>query len=113
MKLDEYGCLVPGCHLPDTTTSILPIGSQPQAALKLYPNPVEDYLNVFYRNKQEGKQLTFRILDQQGRVLKSYTTRDISEKTYVFPVWGLLGGWYVLEVRQDGKLVGSEVFIKQ
>jgi hypothetical protein len=25
-------------------------------------------------------------------------------------VWELLGGWYVLEVRQDGVLVGSAVF---
>jgi hypothetical protein len=27
-------------------------------------------------------------------------------------VWALLAGWYVLEVRQDGALVGSEVFLK-
>ena len=113
LKLDQHGCLVPGCHLPDTTTSILPITSQPQAQLKLYPNPAVDYLNVLYGNKQVGEQLTFNILDQQGRVLQSYTTRDISDKTYVFPVWELLSGWYVLEVRQDGQLVGSEVFVKE
>ena len=113
LKLDQNGCLVPGCHLPDTTTSILPITSQPQAQLKLYPNPAVDYLNVLYRNKQLGEKLTFRILDQQGRVLQSYTARDISDKTYLFPVWELLGGWYVLEVRQDEKLVGSEVFVKE
>ncbi|MFK7797906.1 MAG: T9SS type A sorting domain-containing protein [Aureispira sp.] len=110
LKLDQHGCLVPGCHLPDTTTSILPIHAQPQAQLKLYPNPAVDYLNVWYRNKQVGEELTFRILDAQGRVLQSHTARDISDKTYIFPVWELLGGWYVLEVRQDGVLVGSEVF---
>ncbi|MFK7798039.1 MAG: T9SS type A sorting domain-containing protein, partial [Aureispira sp.] len=112
LKLDQHGCLVPGCHLPDTTTSILPIQAQPQAQLKLYPNPAVDYLNVWYRNKQIGEELTFRVLDAQGRVLQSHTTRDISDKTYIFPVWELLGGWYVLEVRQDGVLVGSEVFVK-
>ncbi|MFK7798457.1 MAG: T9SS type A sorting domain-containing protein [Aureispira sp.] len=110
LKLDQHGCLVPGCHLPDTTTSILPIQAQPQAQLKLYPNPAVDYLNVWYRNKQVGEELTFRILDAQGRVLQSHTARDISDKTYIFPVWELLRGWYVLEVRQDGVLVGSEVF---
>ncbi|MFK7797903.1 MAG: T9SS type A sorting domain-containing protein, partial [Aureispira sp.] len=113
LKLDQHGCLVPGCHLPDTTTSILPIHAQPQAQLKLYPNPAVDYLNVWYRNKEVGEQLTFRILDAQGRVLQSHTVRDISDKTYIFPVWELLGGWYVLEVRQDGVLVGSEVFVKR
>ena len=112
LKLDQHGCLVPGCHLPDTTNSILPIDAQPQAELKLYPNPAVDYLNVLYRNKQVGEKLTFRILDAQGRVIQSHTTRDISDKTYIFPVWELLSGWYVLEVRQDGVLVGSEVFVK-
>jgi hypothetical protein len=110
LKLDQHGCLVPGCHLPDTTTSILPLHAQPQAELKLYPNPAVDYLNVLYRNKQVGEKLTFRILDAQGRVIQSHTARDISDKTYIFPVWELLGGWYVLEVRQDGVLVGSAVF---
>jgi hypothetical protein len=110
LKLDQHGCLVPGCHLPDTTNSILPLHAQPQAELKLYPNPAVDYLNVLYRNKQVGEKLTFWILDVQGRVLQSHTARDISDKTYIFPVWELLGGWYVLEVRQDGVLVGSAVF---
>jgi hypothetical protein len=112
LKLDQHGCLVPGCHLPDTTNSVLPLYAQPQAELKIYPNPAVDYLNVLYRNKQIGEELTFRILDVQGRVLQSHTARDISDKTYIFPVWELLGGWYVLEVRQDGVLVGSGVFVK-
>jgi hypothetical protein len=112
LKLDQHGCLVPGCHLPDTTNSVLPLHAQPQAELKLYPNPAVDYLNVLYKNKQVGEKLTFRILDVQGRELQSHTARAISDKTYIFPVWELLGGWYVLEVRQDGVLVGSEVFVK-
>jgi hypothetical protein len=91
---------------------VLPLYAQPQAELKIYPNPAVDYLNVLYRNKQIGEELTFRILDVQGRVLQSHTARDISDKTYIFPVWELLGGWYVLEVRQDGVLVGSGVFVK-
>ena len=113
LKLDEHGCLVPGCHIDSSRIGILPIGAQPQAELKLYPNPATDYLNVLYRNQQIGEKLTFRILDEQGRVLQSHITSDVSNKTYVFPVWELLNGWYVLEVRQDGVLVGSEVFIKQ
>ncbi|MGH1338837.1 MAG: T9SS type A sorting domain-containing protein [Aureispira sp.] len=113
LKLDEHGCLVPGCHIDSSRIGILPIGVQPQAELKLYPNPATDYLNVLYRNQQTGQKLTFRILDEQGRILKTYNTSDVSDKTYVFPVWELLSGWYVLEVRQDGKLIGSEVFIKQ
>ncbi len=112
LKLDQHGCLVPGCHIDTTVVAILPRSAQPQAELKLYPNPVVDYLNVLYRNQQVGEKLTFRILDGQGRVLQTYKVSDVSNQTYVFPVWDLLAGWYVLEVRQDGVLVGSEVFVK-
>ncbi|MGH1338839.1 MAG: T9SS type A sorting domain-containing protein [Aureispira sp.] len=112
LKLDEHGCLVPGCHIDSSRIGILPISAQQQAELKLYPNPATDYLNVLYRNQQIGEKLTFRILDEQGRVLQSHITSDVSDKTYVFPVWELLSGWYVLEVRQDGNIIGSEVFIK-
>ncbi len=111
LKLDQHGCLVPGCHQPDTTTSLRSLPPQ-QAQLKLYPNPATDYLNVWYNNQRLGAALTFRIIDQQGRVVQQYQTRDVSDKTYIFPVWALLAGWYVLEVRQDGALVGSEVFLK-
>lgn len=113
LKLDQHGCLVPGCHVDSSTIGILPISSRPQAELKLYPNPATDYLNVLYRNRQVGNKLTFRILDGQGRVLQTHITSDVSDMTYVFPVWELLSGWYVLEVRQDGRLVGSEVFVKE
>ncbi len=112
LKLDQHGCLVPGCHIDSSAIGILPIASRPQAELKLYPNPAVDYLNVLYRNQQTGEKLTFRILDQQGRVLQTHSTSDVSDMTYVFPVWDLLSGWYVLEVRQDGRLVGSELFVK-
>ncbi len=112
LKLDQHGCLVPGCHIDSSAIGILPIASRPQAELKLYPNPAVDYLNVLYRNQQVGEKLTFRILDQQGRVLQTHNTSDVSDMTYVFPVWDLLSGWYVLEVRQDGRVIGSEVFVK-
>ncbi len=112
LKLDQHGCLVPGCHIDTTVVAILPRSAQPQAELKLYPNPAVDYLNVLYRNQQVGEKLTFRILDGQGRVLQTYKARDVSDQTFVFPVWDLLAGWYVLEVRQDGRVIGSELFIK-
>lgn len=41
LKLDEYGCLVPGCHLPNITME----EGMSTVQLSIYPNPTSDYLN--------------------------------------------------------------------
>ena len=110
IKLDEQGCLVPGCH---TTTGVLPLEQGGAISLLLYPNPTTDYLNVHYYNKTTKEELTFCVVDLQGRVLQRYTTYDQSDKTYIVPVSGLVAGVYVLEVRQEGELIGREQFVKQ
>lgn len=83
------------------------------AILSVRPNPTTDYLNIYYQTSQIGKQLTFSVLDMQGRVLQTYRTADVSDKTYIVPVYDLVAGMYVLEVRRDGKLLKSEQFVKQ
>ncbi|WP_052595023.1 T9SS type A sorting domain-containing protein [Aureispira sp. CCB-QB1] len=110
IKLDEQGCLVPGCH---TTTGVLPLEQEGAISLLLYPNPTTDYLNVHYYNKTTKEELTFCVVDLQGRVLHRYTTYDQSDKTYIVPVSGLVAGVYVLEVRQEGELIGREQFVKR
>jgi hypothetical protein len=110
IKLDEEGCLVPGCHI---ITSVLPIAEGPSISLSLYPNPTVDYLNVHYYNQTTKENLTFSVVDMQGRVLSSFETYDQSDKTYIVPVSDLVVGMYVLEVRQEGVVIGSEQFVKQ
>lgn len=110
LKLDGEGCLVPGCHLP---LGVLPLGTAPTIKLSLYPNPTSDYLNIYYQNRVQKSDLTFSVVDAMGRVLDTYTTADISEKTYIFPVQDLVAGVYFLEVRQDGDLLETKQFVKQ
>ena len=110
LKLDEHGCLVPGCHLG---LGILPVGAVEQIDLSLYPNPTSDYLNVHYRAFKVGEELTFSVIDMQGRVLQTYHTADVSDKTYIVPVYDLVGGVYVLELQRDGVVLGSEMFVRR
>lgn len=110
LKLDGEGCLVPGCHLG---LGVLPVGATTRVKLSLYPNPTSDYLNIYYQNTSSKRDLTFSVVDAMGRVLDRYTTADISEKTYIFPVQDLDAGVYFLEVRQDGFLLGTEAFVKE
>lgn len=63
-------------------------------------------------SKKLGSELTFSVVDMQGRVLQHYTTADLSDKTYIVPVYDLVAGIYILEVRRDGTIIQSEKFIK-
>lgn len=110
LKLDEHGCLVPGCHLP---LGVLPVGVVENFRLSLYPNPTTDYLNVHYQAIKTGGELRFSVIDMQGRELQNYATADVSDKTYIVPVYDLVVGIYVLEIRQDGKLLKAEQFVKK
>ena len=110
LKLDEHGCLVPGCHI--IPNSINPVEKKPIVEVRLYPNPTIDYLNLHYRNPILGEKLTFRVTDISGRILNSYTTADISDKTYIVPVSDLIKGIYVIEIIQDGEVVYGEQFVK-
>ena len=110
LKLDEHGCLVPGCHTP---LVVLPFSAKGLISLSVYPNPTSDYLNIHYQSLETGVELTFSILDMQGRVIRRYESSDIADKTYILPTFDLMTGLYILEVFRDGDLVATEKFIKK
>jgi hypothetical protein len=107
LKLDSFGCLVPGCQLADA--------AQEEAAetgtLLLYPNPAGDYLNFFYRPPAGAPPLRFRIFDAQGQVMKEFAGHP-GEMTYIVPVWDWAAGVYFLQAEVAGR-VRAEKFIKK
>jgi type IX secretion system substrate protein len=107
IKLDSFGCLVPGCQLIDDTKEAKEGGT-----LLLYPNPAKDYLNFFYRSPGISQKTAFRIFDVQGRLMKQFDGNE-PEMTYIVPVWDWAAGVYFLQVEAGGVLVKTEKFIVQ
>ncbi|MAT54932.1 MAG: hypothetical protein CMN32_10675, partial [Saprospirales bacterium] len=107
MKLDSFGCLVPGCQLIDATEE-----AQEQGTLLLYPNPARDYLNFFYRPApgQNSRQLSFRIFDASGRELQRFEAQS-GETTYIVPLWHWPPGVYFLQLLHDGVPVRTARFV--
>ena len=71
-KVDEHGCIEPGCHLIDGLTSIN-IGLQ--NSMDVYPNPVNDNLTIRFNLPASGsfgdqKNNRLIIIDQIGRIVK-------------------------------------------
>jgi hypothetical protein len=110
MKLDEHGCLIPGCEAGDTvsTTAVQPV--EAPVRLAIYPNPTSDYLNFQLRTARPVQEATFRILDAQGRVLREFQSNHLQD-TFIVPVEGWAAGVYFLEASEKGVALGVERFI--
>jgi hypothetical protein len=106
LRVDEHGCLVPGCQLVSTREA----GAPPAPALHLYPNPASETLYVLLKDERiaqrQGAQL--RLLDMQGRPLRAWPAGPIDEATSVLPLSGLPAGLYVLQYVGDGQVLGAE-----
>jgi hypothetical protein len=92
LKVDEFGCLVPGCQTVSTAEA-----ASPAARLEVWPNPASDYLNVFFHRSDSGRELwQFRLVDVLGRVHSTFQT-ETEEMTFIVDVQGLAAGLYFLE----------------
>jgi hypothetical protein len=107
LKLDEHGCLVPGCHLPNSTAT--EPGTPPRLAL--FPNPARDFINFELRGARPAPDGAFRILDAQGRLLQSIPARE-ALGTVVVPVHDWAAGAYVVQYLEGGQLRAAERFVK-
>ncbi|MCR9099404.1 MAG: T9SS type A sorting domain-containing protein, partial [bacterium] len=107
LKLDEHGCLVPGCHLPNSTAQ--EPGTPPRLAL--FPNPARDFINFELRGARLAPDGAFRILDMQGRLLQSIPARE-APGTVVVPVHDWVAGAYVVQYLEGGQLRAAERFLK-
>ncbi|GIV35523.1 MAG: hypothetical protein KatS3mg031_3058 [Chitinophagales bacterium] len=105
MKVDEYGCLVPGCHLVNASEE----NRERDVRLTLYPNPASDFLNVWYYSA-DGKGASFKVKDLQGKTLKSFETKQ-RDVTLIIPVWDYEPGIYFLQCFEGERLVRTEKFV--
>jgi type IX secretion system substrate protein len=108
LKLDEYGCLVPGCY----TATEEPAGGEPAISLAIYPNPASDYLNFYLRTLRPVREASFRIVNAEGRLMKTFQS-DRPGATYIVPVWDWPAGVYFLQYVEEGVVRASEKFVKQ
>jgi hypothetical protein len=108
LKVDEYGCLVPNCHLLDTIVSASSIEIDTPALL-LYPNPAQEELRVYVKGQQHN-HYHFRIVDHTGRIWQEFES-PLSETTFVLDVQQWVSGVYYLQCFGDGVLLRTDSFV--
>ncbi|MCB0663052.1 MAG: hypothetical protein KDC24_09950, partial [Saprospiraceae bacterium] len=86
LKVDEYGCLIPGCQLSNTKD----ISGETELDLSIFPNPTSEYLNFLVKDSNLS-QLSYRIVTTEGKVISQ--NLDIKPNiTYIVPVQKWISG---------------------
>ncbi len=105
VKVDEYGCLVPDCHLVST--------EEPEGApfqLKLYPNPATDYLNVYFYHPALRGEAQFELIDASGKVVLHFESQH-GDVTHMVPVGHLAAGVYWLRCWVGSYQISKQVML--
>lgn len=75
--------------------------------IEAYPNPV---MGTLYISLPMGKQATISLTDQAGRtLLQKHTTTSI--EPFTIDVRSIQRGWYILQIRTNGKVYVRKVLI--
>ncbi len=108
MKLDSFGCLIPGCNANDGPNAT----EEAKAEMKLaiYPNPTSDFLNFELRSPRLPQRVSFRIVDSNGKVVKEMKS-DSPRDTFILPVREWAEGAYILQAFEGNMLLTTDKFI--
>ncbi len=113
LKLDEYGCLTPGCH----TVGVQELELALQSALEIAPNPASERVQMRLA-LPEGYRLEgpveARLLDAKGKeVLREQVATTTTELRGQLDVRGLPSGLYYLHLRDGVKwLAGGKIIVE-
>jgi Secretion system C-terminal sorting domain len=102
MKLDSFGCLIPGCNANDE--------AKVEMKLAIYPNPTSDFLNFELRSHRLPQSASFRIVDATGKVVKELQS-DSPRDTFIVPVREWASGVYWLLYLEGGEVRAVEQFV--
>lgn len=94
-------------------TAIASVRFGKQVALKFYPNPAQDQLQVSLNGGISG-QYDFEIISASGQLVRK-VKKDVQAGTQFIdlPVSSLSPGRYVIQVKNKLEIVATESFIKQ
>ncbi len=107
IKVDSFGCLVPGCHLGTSVETIQP----DQFKCTIYPNPTSNTVNIFCKHHPNRKGIFTLQEIASGKVLEQWT-HNIDEITYILDVEHLSLGVYVISYFENGKIIWSDKLVK-
>ena len=105
LKVDQYGCLVPGCQNGDTV-SVTEETSQNE--LLIYPNPSSDVLFIY---DDQGGESKYTINDIKGNTIRKWSG-NLKNHTYIVQLHDFSPGVYIVSRVDEKGVVRSGKFVK-
>jgi hypothetical protein len=78
--------------------------------LKVFPNPAADFIIVEYKKNPYDSDGLIRILDIEGRIIKSQLLTK-QENQLLIPITDLVSGTYIVQFVSNGSCKGSQKVI--
>lgn len=105
LKVDNYGCLVPGCQLVSAAEAPL------TEKIRVYPNPAQEYVVVDHSG-HSFSQGRFRLVSAAGMVQKEWTPA-MDDLSTVVGLENVPPGSYFVQYVEDGVVKGSKAVVRQ
>lgn len=74
----------------------------------LYPNPVDDILNVRI-SKSQGEKITYHLIDMSGKLI---SVKDEKNSNFTINMVNLLSGVYLLTIKDDASRKSYKIIKK-
>ncbi|MEP7277400.1 MAG: T9SS type A sorting domain-containing protein, partial [Bacteroidota bacterium] len=90
----------------------LTVKSTTQNDIKIYPNPITDYLKISMLNPT-GSQTRIQLFNAVGQLVYSMDKKLTGQdELFIIPVGRLAGGGYVLQVSNDKNMLVKKVVVR-
>ena len=124
VKVDEHGCLVPGCHIPPP---IIPIEEEPirevisteteqvskaSIYLKIHPNPASASAYFYTTNIATLDAPKVLIHNLQGQLVKEFEVPS-SNTTYILQTGDFPSGIYSVSLMDKGQVIDNQQLLIQ
>jgi len=106
VKVDEHGCLVPGCHVGVVEQGM-------QVGFKTYPNPATDIINMYIESNKviKGRFVLTNAAGQRVYEGNPLVVTPQEPTTYMHMVSQYPRGLYVLSFESDEGVVSEKVVL--
>lgn len=106
LRLDSYGCLVPGCE------SVGIIDSEDEAKyLSIYPNPISDRLHIYFNSPNKKSNYSLKIYTVEGKELYSIPNLA-NNSTYILNTELFPKGILIAQFLSESKIISSRKIVK-
>lgn len=102
LKVDDEGCLIPGCNVVQTHNI------EDDSGFMLYPNPAGDYMVIRHTGMEK---LSYSILSPEGKIVDQFSS-SFEEEQIIVPLKNFYPGTYLVRCTDNKGRFESKIFVK-